>query len=291
MHVWGIGMDPEERDLGRAYQYFAKGTPGGIDGCQERMRERKRRTQSKDSSLSGEDVQMCDRHCVNGMGLLHLLGVEGLVDRNVHAARRWFEHGKDVGDPDSIYNYAMLRLGWMVTELEDLPTELPEDERIRRPDRRLRTAFEQNYMAYRAGEDVGKKAKAGARGGPSASDHNVAVQELARAAAKGHLQARHRLGMLHAAGFGRGGGRKGADQSCASALRYFKSVADAGHAVSRRNRAAWRQHGAGDHESALRNYLAAAETGNEVGQVNAAFLLEQGHCLGMTAGACTRASI
>ena len=80
-------------------------------------------------------------------------------------------------------------------------------------------------------------------------------------------------------------------QSCPNALRYFKSVADAGHTVSNRNRAAWKQYRAGDYESALRNYLATAETGSEIGQVNAAFLLEQGHCMGMKAKDCINASI
>ena len=80
-------------------------------------------------------------------------------------------------------------------------------------------------------------------------------------------------------------------QSCVAALRHFKSVADSGRTVSRRNRAAWKHYNAGDYESSLRNYLASAETGSEVGQVNAAFLLEQGYCLGMTRRACTSASV
>ena len=38
-HVWGIGMNPEERDLGKAYAYFTQGTPGGIEGCSDRMKQ------------------------------------------------------------------------------------------------------------------------------------------------------------------------------------------------------------------------------------------------------------
>jgi TPR repeat protein len=37
-HVWGIGMKPEERDLGKALSYFQQGTPGGIEGCASRMK-------------------------------------------------------------------------------------------------------------------------------------------------------------------------------------------------------------------------------------------------------------
>ena len=48
-------------------------------------------------SGGGEEVVICDMHCINGMGLLHLFGVGGLVDRNVNMARwRWFEQGKDM---------------------------------------------------------------------------------------------------------------------------------------------------------------------------------------------------
>lgn len=301
MHVWGIGVSPEERDLGKAYAYFSKGTPLGLNGCIDRHKQRKRQHQKKDGAT--EELALCDKHCVTGMGLLHLLGVEGLVDRNVNIARRWFEHGKDLGDPESQYNYAMLRLGWMVAELEDLPTKIPGDSAALRYHKQMRkTQFDSNYMAYRS-DTVPRNAEAEARSnaeaasytGPSSSDYNIALQELSRAASHGHLQAKHKLGMLYAAGASvpkkKGRPQKVVTQNCASALRYFKAVADEGHTVSRRNRAAWKQYGAGDHVSALRNYLAAAETGNEVGQVNAAFLLEQGHCLGMTKWACTRASM
>ncbi|KAL7462458.1 hypothetical protein ACHAXS_002842 [Conticribra weissflogii] len=132
--------------------------------------------------------------------------------------------------------------------------------------------------------------------GPSVSDFNVAVQELTSAASKGHLQAKHKLGILYSTGaeaFKKSNAQptRALSQSCVKAVKYFKSVAESGHTISRRIRAAWKQYNAGDYESSLRNYLAAAETGSEVGQINAAFLLERGHCLGMTVEECTRASI
>ncbi|KAL9182960.1 hypothetical protein ACHAXT_004239 [Thalassiosira profunda] len=302
MHVWGLGMTADERDLGKAYAYFAQGTPGGLDGCQDRLRRKKKRQNQKKDGEAGEEVHLCDRHSINGMGLLHLLGVDGLVDRDVGAARRWFEHGKDFGDAESMFNYAMLRLGWMVTELDDLPAETV---RARPPagvvpgySNRQPRAATVNYVSYRSTStpgpldfDTGDVYR-----GPSASDYNVALQELTRAAQKGHIQARHRLGLLHASGAhvpnaSTGRAKKVIAQNCQTALRYYKLVADGGHTISRRNRAAWKQYNAGEYESALRNYLASAESGSEVGQVNAAFLLEQGHCLGMPRGDCTRASV
>ena len=66
MHVWGIGVSPEERDLGKAYRYFAQGTPGGLEGCADRIAQRKKEAMKKDGT--GEEVAICDRHCLNGMG-------------------------------------------------------------------------------------------------------------------------------------------------------------------------------------------------------------------------------
>ena len=81
------------------------------------------------------------------MGYLHLLGVEGLVDRDVNIARRWFELGKDMGDAEASYSYAMLRLGWMVTEVEGLPKEVPTWTASSSTNTRKRkTAFDQSYL-------------------------------------------------------------------------------------------------------------------------------------------------
>jgi len=48
---------------------------------------------------------------------------------------------------------------------------------------------------------------------------------------------------------------------------------------------------AGNLEVSVRNYLAASEIGSTVGQVNAAFLMERGVCLGLSAVDCAKASV
>ena len=297
MHFWGIGMSPEERDLHKAYLFFRKGTPGGLEGCTDRARRRKKALNNKTDN-SGEEISLCDKHSINGMGLMNMFGVEGLVERNVAMARSWWELCKDMGDSDCQYNYGMLRLGWMVTELKDLKTverfakdaKEPKSEEVLLGN--VKTGEETNYMTYRKAE---VDADLSTYTGPSATDYNVALQEFSRAAAKGHLQAKHKLAMLYSTGIEvpkkDGKTSIAVTQSCTNALRYYKSIADGGETISRRNRAAWKQYNAGDYESSLRNYLAAAETGSETGQVNAAFLLEQGHCLGMARDSCTRASV
>lgn len=235
------------------------------------------------------------------MGLLNLLGVEGLIDRNVNVARKWFEHGKEFGDAESSYNYAMMRLGWMATDIDHLSQNATEFLSRKSSESaaagattgKQKTAFNSNYMSHRTAPpdttNVDKYA------GPTTSDYSVAIQDLQRAASKGHLQAKHKLGMLYASGASipnkRDRPTKAVTQSCTNALKHYKSLVDVGHTISRRNRAAWKQYNAGDYESSLRNYISSAETGNEIGQVNAAFLLEQGYCLGMTTKACTHASI
>ncbi|KAL7455833.1 hypothetical protein ACHAWC_007347, partial [Mediolabrus comicus] len=297
MHFWGVGMSPEERDLKKAYTYFQQGTPGGLEGCHERARARRKALNKKDPNA--EEISLCDKNSINGMGLMYLFGVDGLVKRNVGMARSWWELCKDMGDSDCQYNYGMLRLGWMVTELNDLKSaerfaakdaKEPKTEEVLSGS--VKTGDETSYMAYRKAK---VESTLGTYTGPSLSDYNVAVQEFSRAAAKGHLQAKHKLAMLYSTGVDvpkkEGKFNTAVAQSCTNALRYYKSIADGGDTISRRNRAAWKQYNAGDYESSLRNYLATAETGSETGQVNAAFLLEQGHCLGLTRDSCTRASV
>ena len=93
----------------------------------DRLKRKKRQQKKNVNGGSTEEgvFVLCDRHSVNGMGLLNLMGVEGLIDRDVNMARKWFEHGKDSGDAKSSYNYAMIRLGWMVTEIQDSFTRPP----------------------------------------------------------------------------------------------------------------------------------------------------------------------
>ena len=305
-------MTPDERDLGLAYKYFLQGTPGGFDGCLDRLRRRRQQQAGKQDQSGAEEVTSCDSRCANGMGLLHVLGVPNLVKRDTKKARLWFEHGKDLGDPDAQYNYAMLRLGWMVEDVMDFRSR--HNEEVQAPDflfarQPVRSA---SYVKYREKGDHSSlmselgSTKGGANSykGPTASDFNIAMTELGRAVTKGHLQAEHRLAMLHTTGAHvPPTGSKVVASSCTTALRHFKHIAESGHTFSRRNRAAWKvresarcwpllgwfppltlglrrspkQYNAGDYESSLRNYLASAETGSLVGQVNAAFLLEQGN--------------
>ena len=118
---------------------------------------------------------------------MSLLGIDGLVERNIGNAQKWFEIGKSLGDSVAQYNYAMLRLGWMVTELNDdtyaasssnpaptfkhygiLPNPLP---------------FQLNYLVYRRQQNMPHNTS-----GPSLSDFSIAISDLYLASAKDHIR-------------------------------------------------------------------------------------------------------
>ena len=127
--------------------------------------------------------------------------------------------------------------------------------------------------------------------GPSTSGFLEATGLLTAAAEMGHLQAKHRLGMIYSKGF-QIENTVTVRPECKKALSIFKGIATSvGTTVTKRMRAAYKQYVAGDYESSLRNYLAAAETGSIEAQVNAAFLLEEGYCLGMDHLQCMKASV
>ncbi len=129
------------------------------------------------------------------------------------------------------------------------------------------------------------------RRGPSTSGFLEATALFTTASEMGHLQAKHRLGMIYSKGF-KIKNTMSVKPECKKALSIFKGLATSvGTTVTKRMRAAYKQYMAGDYESSLRNYLAAAETGSIEAQVNAAFLLEEGYCLGMDHLQCMKASV
>jgi SEL1 protein len=129
------------------------------------------------------------------------------------------------------------------------------------------------------------------RRGPTTSSFIEATTLLTKSADMGHMQAKHRLGMIYSKGFELANVLS-VKPECKKALSIYKDLATkVGTTVTKRMRAAYKQYMAGDYESSLRNYLAAAETGSIEAQVNAAFLLEEVTCLGMNHLQCMKASV
>jgi TPR repeat protein len=81
-HLWGMGVEGEERSLKKAYDYFRMGTPGGVHACKLRFQKKltvKEQNVDADWPFGGENTFTCDHPAVNGMGLLHLYGVPMMV--------------------------------------------------------------------------------------------------------------------------------------------------------------------------------------------------------------------
>lgn len=240
---------------------------------------------------SWDDFDQCDHPCVNGMGLLYLFGVPMVLPPSREVATKYFNLARDMGNMDASYSLAMMRLGWM-------------DEIGARTSQR-------QYKDVGAINDAKKGVFTPSRHardghGLTADDFKFALNEFNRASGRGHLQAKHRLGMLYAKGVkivdkgileivGIENEHKvtavAVPQNCPMALAFYKVVAENGLSMTRRIRAAYKQYVAGDYVSSLRNYLAAAESGNVVAQINAAFLLERGTCLGLSTADCTSAAV
>ena len=338
-----MGVNETQRDLGLAYRYFKMGTPGGVEGCLRRYkgrrnagqaaaRRKKKKKQRKQKEAEAaaaaaaekgkdgngddsdnddengqeddawvddteeeeeiwDDQDQCDHPCVNGMGLLYLFGVPRVLPPSREVATKYFELAKDLGNMDASYNLAMMRLGWMdeigakesIPHYKDIST--------------INNAKQGMFV-------VSSHARDGH--GLTRDDYSFALNHFNFAAARGHLQAKHRLGILFSKGV-RIIDRDLAEvagpdkmhmatehvvhKNCPTALSYHKVVAENGFAMTRRIRAAYKQYVAGDYPSSLRNYLAAAESGNVVAQINAAFLLERGTCLGLSPADCTNAAV
>lgn len=270
-HFWMMGLGKDERNLKKAHKYFSMGMPGGLIGCKRRLKAKTQLKKTKngdelwDEAFFEKDTQ-CDHPCVNGMGLLHLFGVPYLVDVNVTLAVEHFRLAQSLGNMDAMYNLGMIRLGWMNSKYGK--------------------AFEQRSEKVATNSDS-----------PNVADYKEALSLFNRASQMGHIQAKFRLASLYS----RGVTTKLTDESfstiqavpksCPKALAHYKEIADSGTKVSQRMRVAYKQYTSGEYDSSLRNYLAAAETGNVVAQVNAAFLMEEGHCLGIERPNCLKASV
>jgi SEL1 protein len=177
-------------------------------------------------------------------------------------AIEYFELAKNLGNMDAYFNLAMMKLGWM-------------------------------NPFYGFSFDYGKRVNmqgAMEKDAPSKAEYIEAVELLKRADQMGHIQAKHRLAMIYSRGVTVNGVNV-VPKSCQKALKLNREIAMGGTTISKRMRAAYKQYMAGEYESSLRNYIAAAETGRVEAQVNAAFLFEQGFCLGMNRLNCMKASV
>jgi len=288
-YLWGMGTKPDAK---KALKYFKLGAPGSFAVCY-RKREMAVLQKKKGKSEDEKQVHECDHHALNGMGLIYLLGIPGVMEIDYGMAEKFLALAKESGDTDAHYNLAMMWLGWK-TQFQNYPTEvedLPEDGMSTNPFE-LPTEKEKSAFAlHHSGRIVEKQFR-----GPSQTNVKEAVTLLAAAASRGHVQARHRLAMIYTEGIQVQTSALDyysiVKKDCSKAKSHFQWIIDNGSVDrSKRLRMAYKEYAAGNLEASLRNYLTVAEGGSNVGQVNAAFLLEQGVCLGLDMADCAKASV
>ncbi|GKY96620.1 hypothetical protein MPSEU_000621600 [Mayamaea pseudoterrestris] len=280
-HFWGIGTSDNNgssrQDPYAAHRFVQIGMPWDLDGCRKRL-ERKLKAgasqQAADADLG--DLSLCDANAMNVMGLLLVFGLPMIVGQNSDLAQGYFQLAKEQGNRDAPYNAAMLKLGWKThyQALEEL------DE--------LGSTSAGDFDSVMTDKNIWKH-------GLTQAEMQSIVADLTTAAGLGHVQAKHRLGMMYAEGvqlLHKGGIVNPVPRDCDKALKHFRWITEhASPHKSNRLRRAYKQYAAGDAAGSLRNYLVAAETGSDLAQLNAAFILEQGECLGMNRVDCAKASV
>eukprot|EP00977_Amphora_coffeiformis_P028998 scaffold38210_cov191-Amphora_coffeaeformis.AAC.11 len=276
LHLWGIGVP---QDAYQAQRYFQMGVPAGLYDCQSRYTRLVKHNSKKNKNDSDAGISLCEANCLTGMAMIKLLGVPHVSAISLADAEAFLELAKDQGSSEASYNLAMFRMGWQHHW-------------------RVPQAVEENGQTSIMEEQVFNKDAP--LNHPSNAEYQNIISDLRVAASKGHIQANFRLGLFYAHGVtipkpGSSGNDKlrVIPKDCEKATKHFRWVVD--HASpdrARRMRHAYQQYVAGDTGNALRNYLAAAATGSETAQINAAFLLERGECPGLANSVdCAKAAV
>ena len=296
-----MGVAP---DYEKAWKYMQMGAPGGLKTC---------------SQDGGGGI--CDAEALNCFGLAYLRGLPEILDQNPARAAKYFALARDYGSSDGSYHLAMMRLGWMNTEVdEDEKEEYDEEEyeyeeeeeedeapgsrstEKKDGDSRLHVHIHANLAEDGAGarkivisadnifkgddlfRKLGDRISSTSDTHLNKGEYTRSLNELVRAANKGHTQALHRVGLMYSRGIG-------VQQNCPVAAQFLRQVAEQSPAIGQRLRKAYRSYRNGKVDLALWNYLAAAEAGVELAQSNAAWLLERGYCVGLDALGCANASV
>jgi TPR repeat protein len=302
-HLWGMGTP---QNVHEALVFFRLGAAPGMDGCKRRHDQVQLKvalsassSSSSDQDLYG-DVVECDHQSLNGLGLLHLLGIPDKLEVDLPMAEKLFTLAKEMGNADAMYNLAMMWLGWKthykrVEDLKDGGMSQHQDHASAVFPGGHKEHLNVQHFALHISQTRGSGNEHNFKG-PSRAEIQEAIKSLTLAANKGHVQAKHRLGMIYAQGIQiqttAALTHDAVKKDCNKARGLFQWIAEnASLSRSKRLRKAYKEYIAGDLETSVRNYLAAAETGSSAGQVNAAFLFERGTCLGLAPTDCAKASV
>ena len=97
-HLWGIGGNQNAKE---ALTFCQLGAPSGYEGC----RQRYERASVLSKKKTGETISQCDENSLNGLGLMHLMGIQGGVLKvDLSMAEKYFTLAKELGSMDAYYN-------------------------------------------------------------------------------------------------------------------------------------------------------------------------------------------
>lgn len=241
-HVYLWGMGGVRPSSPEAHRLFTLGMPGGLATCRSNAKNR----------------DHCSADALLGMGLLHLLGIPTKVSVDLKVGREMIKLAKEQGHTGARYHLAMLRLG-----LHSHFTSLIE-------------------LSEEAGQSKPALPFKDSPHHPTVSEYKNALQDLMEAARNDHILAAHRLGMLYSKGVYIDGQRVIAPD-CQKALQHYQWLTGpkANPLLNTRLRKAFGHYKRGEFDKSLVEYLQTAAMGHTVSQKNAAFLMEEGHCLGL----------
>jgi TPR repeat protein len=235
-------------------------------------------------------------------------------------AVEYFEMARNQGNADAAYNLAMMKLGWKThfTTWRDLQPQGQSSNTVKAADLFPLSTGTEKETDDSIAPSSKKKPDPGdttaRQTHPTAEEYKSILTDLTTAASKNHLLARHRLAMLYESGIvlpvinplsktqtkslsAAVGAKPLAYKTvlapdCAKAVQHYQWIMEhASPTRASRMRRAYQQYIRGETASALRTYLLVAETGHDIAQLNAAFLLEQGECLGLRPHDCAKASV
>ena len=238
--------------LGRLHYEGQKGLPRDLKSAKHYFMKVAKLYWYRDGRIIDSDNQQLEKTATKVAGYLGRMFLRGEgVEQSYEKAEIWFRRGIKSGDAGSQWGMGMMHLEGL---------GVPKD-----------TVKAQNFFKASADQDYAYAQVAlGAihldQG--TTSDISVASRYFELAARYHNIEAFYYLAELTNQGIGR-------DRSCGLAIAYYKNVAEKAEPLLTSFAEANLAFAEGDYETALVDYLLAAEQGYERAQANVAYLLDE----------------
>lgn len=238
--------------LGRIHYDGQKGLPRDLKSAKWYFMRVAKLYWQRDGRIIESDKPGLEKIATRAAGYLGRMFLRGEgVEQSYEKAQIWFTRGIKSGDAGSQYGMGLMHLEGFGVIRDSVKAQ-----------GYFKASAEQDYPSAQ----VSLGALYLDQG--TASDISVANRYFELAARYGHIEAIYYLAELIDQGVGR-------DRSCGLATAYYKTVGEKAEPLLSSFAEANRAFAEGDYETALVDYLLAAEQGYERGQANVAYLLDQ----------------